>query len=194
MNLSTPILKVLGWQVNYTIVKPGKSVICVAPHTSNWDFILGKLFGWSVGLNAGFLMKKSWFVFPIGYLFRAMGGVPIDRSKRMSVTQQMVEAFGKQGKLHLAITPEGTRKPNPDWKKVFTTLPKVPVCLSNWHISIIPKEMGITEVFHPTDDEPADFKHIFQFLSRCKGEERGEFCGYQMSKLCPDSSSGRLIF
>lgn len=176
MNLSTPILKVLGWQVNYTIVKPGKSVICVAPHTSNWDFILGKLFGWSVGLNAGFLMKKSWFVFPIGYLFRAMGGVPIDRSKRMSVTQQMVEAFGKQEKLHLAITPEGTRKPNPDWKKGFYYIAKgagVPIQLA--YIDYSKKEMGITEVFHPTDDEPADFKHIFNFYRGVKGKKEENF-------------------
>ena len=88
MNLSRWILKLAGWKSVYQVEEPAKSVICVAPHTSNWDFIIGKLYYWSLNKKAGFLMKKSWFFFPMGYLFRAMGGVPIDRSKRTSVTQQ----------------------------------------------------------------------------------------------------------
>ncbi len=56
-----------------------RSVICVAPHTSNWDFVLGKLAYASVGRKAGFLMKESWFFFPLGYFFRAMGGIPVPR-------------------------------------------------------------------------------------------------------------------
>lgn len=139
MNCSARLLKNFGWKTVYSVTSPAKSVICVAPHTSNWDFILGKLFACSVGLNAGFLMKKSWFVFPLGYVFRAMGGVPIDRSKRMSVTQQMTEQFSMQEKLHLAITPEGTRKPNPDWKKDFITSRKVRVYLFSLHIWILEK-------------------------------------------------------
>lgn len=164
MNCSARLLKNFGWKTVYSVTSPAKSVICVAPHTSNWDFILGKLFACSVGLNAGFLMKKSWFVFPLGYVFRAMGGVPIDRSKRMSVTQQMTEQFSMQEKLHLAITPEGTRKPNPDWKKGFYYIAKgagVPIQLA--YLDFGKREMGITEVFYPTDDEEADFKHIFNY-------------------------------
>ena len=169
MNCSARLLKNFGWKTVYSVTSPAKSVICVAPHTSNWDFILGKLFACSVGLNAGFLMKKSWFVFPLGYVFRAMGGVPIDRSKRKSVTQQMTEQFSIQEKLHLAITPEGTRKPNPDWKKGFYYIAKgagVPIQLA--YLDFGKREMGITEVFYPTDDEEADFSHIYNFYRGIK--------------------------
>lgn len=164
MNLSRTILKIFGWKPLYTVEKPEKSVICVAPHTSNWDFIIGKLFAWSVGLNAGFLMKKSWFVFPMGYVFRAMGGVPIDRSKKNSVVQQMIETYSNSEKLHLAITPEGTRKRNEKWKLGFYYIAvgaKVPIQLA--HINFKKKEMGITEIFYPSGNEAEDLKYIYNF-------------------------------
>lgn len=37
------LLRLFGWKVVATVPDFPKSVICVAPHTSNWDFILGKL-------------------------------------------------------------------------------------------------------------------------------------------------------
>lgn len=164
MNLSALILKLFGWKSVYRVEEPMKSVICVAPHTSNWDFIIGKLYYWSLNKKAGFLMKKSWFFFPMGYLFRAMGGVPIDRSKRMSVIQQMIEEFNKRPVFHLAITPEGTRKPNPNWKKGFYYIARgagVPIQLA--YIDFRKKEMGIAEVFTPGENEQEDFEHIYNF-------------------------------
>jgi len=103
------IFKKCGWKAVVTVDEPAKSVICVAPHTSNWDFIIGKLYYWSLSRKSSFLMKKSWFFFPLGNFFRNMGGVPIDRSKKTSVTDQMAEEFSKHETFHLAITPEGTR-------------------------------------------------------------------------------------
>lgn len=176
MNLSRWILKLAGWKSVYQVEEPAKSVICVAPHTSNWDFIIGKLYYWSLNKKAGFLMKKSWFFFPMGCLFRAMGGIPIDRSKRTSVTQQMVEEFNRRSVFHLAITPEGTRKPNPDWKKGFYYIAKgagVPIQLA--YLDFGKREMGITEVFYPTDDEEADFKHIFNYYKGVEAKKPENF-------------------
>ncbi len=64
----------MGWTSVIPGEAPPKSIICVAPHTSNYDFLMGKLYYWAVGRKAGFLMKKEWFFFPLGVLFRAMGG------------------------------------------------------------------------------------------------------------------------
>ena len=61
-----------------------KAIICVAPHTSNWDFIVGELAIRSVGRKAGFMMKSSWFFFPLGYLLKAIGGIPVVRSGKKS--------------------------------------------------------------------------------------------------------------
>jgi len=64
MNLAGLILRAAGWHVNITVPPYPRSVICVAPHTSNWDFVLGKLAYASVGRKAGFLMKETWFFIP----------------------------------------------------------------------------------------------------------------------------------
>lgn len=164
MNLSAWILKMFGWKTIYSVEEPDKSVICVAPHTSNWDFIVGKLSYWAVNKDTGFLMKDSWFFFPLGNLLKAMGGVPINRSKRTSVTQQMIDEFKKRDKFHLAVTPEGTRKPNRAWKKGFYYIAcgaGVPIQLA--YFDFKKKEMGITELFYPTGNEKEDLAHIYDF-------------------------------
>ena len=75
------ILHLLGWKVEVSVPDYPKCVICVAPHTSNTDFFLGKLAYLSIGRHAGFLIKKDWFFFPLNIIFRSMGGIPVDRSK-----------------------------------------------------------------------------------------------------------------
>lgn len=58
-------------------------------------------------------------LFPFNLLFDWLGGVPVDRSKRTSVTDQMVGQFNRRKEFQLAVTPEGTRKRVNDWKKGF---------------------------------------------------------------------------
>ncbi|HNX56630.1 MAG TPA: lysophospholipid acyltransferase family protein [Paludibacteraceae bacterium] len=164
------ILGFFGWKPYALPEEPDKSIICVAPHTSNWDFIIGKLFYWALGRKTGFLMKKSWFFFPMGYLMRAMGGVPIDRSKRTSVTQQMIKEFDSRKKFHLAITPEGTRSMNNRWKLGFYHIAVgagVPIQLAVIHYQ--KKEMGIKEIFYPTGNEKEDLKYIYDFYRKNAG-------------------------
>ena len=109
-----------GWKcVSTEGVDTPKCVVCVAPHTSNWDFIVGKLFYTSLGYTAGFLIKKEWFFFPFNLIFKSMGGVPVDRGKRTSVTEQVAQMFNEREWFQIAITPEGTRKRVKEWKKGF---------------------------------------------------------------------------
>ena len=106
-------------------------------------------------------MKKSWFFFPLNYFFSALGGVPVDRSKRNSVTEQMVEEFNKREYFHLAITPEGTRSLVDNWKMGFYHIAvsaKVPIQLA--YIDYGKKELAIKEIFYPTANETADLAHI----------------------------------
>ena len=41
----------------------------MGPHTSNWDFILGKMAFISYGVKAKYLIKKEAFFFPFGFFF-----------------------------------------------------------------------------------------------------------------------------
>ena len=42
--ISRTILKIMGWKVVGDIPTQNKYVIIVSPHTSNWDFIIGRCF------------------------------------------------------------------------------------------------------------------------------------------------------
>lgn len=173
---STFILRVTGWKVIVSFAEPPKSIICVAPHTSNWDFIIGKFYYWSLGRSSSFLMKKSWFFFPLGKLLRAMGGVPVDRSKRTSVTQQMADEFAKRDSFHLAITPEGTRSLTTKWKMGFYHIAlkaNVPIQLA--YFDYEKKEMGIKEIFYPTGDEKADLEKIQSYYKGVKAKNPANF-------------------
>ena len=79
MNFWGRILNRAGWSVSVKAPRRDKCVICVAPHTSNWDFVLGYLAWLSVGRKANFVMKKAWFVFPLNFFFRSLGGIPVSR-------------------------------------------------------------------------------------------------------------------
>lgn len=86
----------------------------------------------AIGHETGFMMKKDWFFWPLGPIFRWMGGIPVDRSRKTSLVDQMIKIAKSSQKFHLAITPEGTRKANPNWKKDSIILHKGPVCLLFW--------------------------------------------------------------
>jgi len=169
------VFRMMGWKTVVSVAEPPKSVICVAPHTSNWDFVIGKLFYWSLNRKSSFLMKKSWFFFPMGSFFRSMGGIAVDRSKSTSVTDQMAEEFNNREYFHLAITPEGTRKLMTKWKMGFYHIAvkaNVPIQLA--YIDYAKKEMGITAIIYPTGDENADMDIIQAFyhdVSACHPEK-----------------------
>lgn len=170
MNLSGWLLKRMGWRfvVNTPPVK--KCVICVAPHTSNWDFPIGELCIHSVGLKAGFLMKDAWFFFPMGVLMRALGGVPVARGKGKinHVTRNMAHEFSRHETLALAVTPEGTRSRNPQWHKGFLHIAQeagVPIVLA--YIDYATRTAALERVFQPTGDTDADMIAVKEFYRNC---------------------------
>ena len=113
------LYKRMGWTAEVTEPHTEKFIICLAPHTSNWDFIIGVLYSRAEGMKSNFLMKKEWFFWPLGPLFRKMGGIPVWRSKKTSMTDNLAETARQAETFMLCITPEGTRSANPDWKKDF---------------------------------------------------------------------------
>lgn len=178
MSLSRFILKCFGWSVDITVPDVPKSIICVAPHTSNWDFILGKLAYASVGRHAGFLMKSTWFFFPLGYLFKAMGGIPVVRGKdkRISLVDYLVKLYNSRERLNLAITPEGTRKATSRWHTGFLRIgleTGVPVYLGV--LDYGNKQVIIREQFVPTGDVDADIDAVKRYYSKYQGKYPEKF-------------------
>lgn len=174
--ISKWLLGLFGWKLGPLGEYVPKCVICVAPHTSNWDFILGKLFYNSIGRKASFLIKREWFFFPFNLIFSAMGGIPVDRRKNTSVTDQMAAEFEKREFFQLAITPEGTRKAAKEWKKGFYFIAlkaNVPIMLA--YIDYKKKEVGIKEFFYPTGDVNSDIEKIRGYYQGVTGKHPDNF-------------------
>ncbi len=167
-----------GWTVNITVPDYPKCVICVAPHTSNWDFVIGKLAYSSIGRKAGFLMKESWFFFPIGLVFRALGGIPVPRRRRTgkSLVEAVIEKFNSTDRMAIAITPEGTRKRTSDWHTGFLRIAygaHVPVLIGILDFSR--KHVEMSQVFEPTGDMDADMRAVKNFYKDAKGKKPDQF-------------------
>ena len=162
---ATLILKLFGWKVT-GIIPPEKKFVCiVAPHTSFWDFIWGRLGYWSIGVKANFLIKKEFFVFPIKRMLKNMGGVPINRKQARNTVLYCVDLFKTKDRLALTITPEGTRKLAVKWKKGFYYIAKqadVPLYIG--FIDYQKKETGILTKFDITGDFEKDFAEIQTIL------------------------------
>lgn len=172
MNLSATILRIAGWKVKVSLPDYPKCLICVAPHTSNWDFILGELAIHSVGRTAGFLMKETWFFFPLGYFFKAIGGIPVPRKRgvKKSVTEFVIEKFRQSSKMSLAITPEGTRSLTTQWHTGFLHIAyeaKVPLLLAA--IDAGTKTIFLTKEYSPTGDMERDMTAIKQYYKQFTG-------------------------
>ena len=167
------LLRRLGWKFGPTGENLPKCVICVAPHTSNLDFILAQLYYAAIGRKAHFLMKKEWFFFPFNLLLKQMGGVPIDRSKNKSMTDRMAKEFDRYEHLHLAVAPEGTRKKVAEWKKGFYFIALkalVPIQLA--YIDYHKKEIGFKGTFYPTGNAEKDIHTIRSYYKGIMGRDR----------------------
>lgn len=165
-----------GWRKEVTVAHPEKYIICLAPHTSNWDFVLGQLYMRAEGLKIGFLMKKEWFRGPLGTYFRRIGGIPVWRSKNSSMTDNLAETARQEKTFRLCITPEGTRSRNTDWKKGFYFIAmkaQIPVLL--YALDYEKKLISCTRSFIPTGDLDNEMRSIKQYYKDCKGKHPEKF-------------------
>lgn len=168
MNLWKTILDLFHWQVNITVPKRSKCVICVAPHTSNWDFILGLFAYKSLGRNANFLMKDFWFFFPLKYLLTYLGGIPVPRSKKkVSLTESVIQLFKTKNYVNLAVTPEGTRSLTDKWRTGFLYIAygaHVPIQLGV--IDYKNKVVSITSEYEPSNNIEVDMAAIKAYYAQ----------------------------
>ena len=164
--LSKTILRLFGWRTNGALpdgIK--KAVVVSAPHTSYWDFVVGRLTFWAIRVNIRFLIKKEVFIFPLGWMFEQIGGLPVDRGKyKSNMVKQVVSMFNEHDSLVVVITPEGTRNLVENWKKGFYLIAMeagVPLALS--FIDYKNKTGGIGPILHPTGDYEKDMVFIQDF-------------------------------
>ena len=120
--LAEKLLKWRGWRFVGLLPDLDKMIIIGAPHTSNWDFFLFLAACRHWRFSPRFVGKHTLFRWPLGYFFRALGGIPVDRSRPGGIILQVAEEFERSDKIVLVMAPEGTRKSAPFWKSGFVRI------------------------------------------------------------------------
>jgi len=159
-------LRLQGWRAVGEPPAAPRCVMIAAPHTSNWDLLYMLAFAWHFGLRPRFMMKRSVFVGPAGWLFRRLGGIPIDRGARNGIVDQLAESVGAASELVLMVPAEGTRARAPYWKSGFYHIArqaKVPVAMS--YLDYGRKEAGFGPLLHLCGDFRRDMDAVRAFYA-----------------------------
>lgn len=163
--ISKFIFKITGWKdVGEIPTELKKAIFIIAPHTSNWDFFVGRFYCWIHSIPIKLLIKEEAFFWPTGGLLKKTGGIPVDRKNARHIIPYVVDLFDNNDEFFFGITPEGTRKLTNKWKMGFYYIAvqaKVPILLS--YINYKKKEAGIGGIFYPTGDMETDLKKIEEF-------------------------------
>ncbi len=166
------LFRVFGWRINGEFSPDLKKyIIAVAPHTSNWDFLVGVAARSILRLhNARYLGKSQLFKPPFGWFFRWIGGYPVDRTKSHDMVEQVASIFNSHEKFVLAIAPEGTRKKVDKLKTGFYYIAKkagVPIVPVGFDFK--KKEVVIGQPFRPGSDFDADMQLLLRFYENISG-------------------------
>ena len=161
------------------------------PHTSYWDTFWSVLWFYSYlpfhkgyGLFKMEANKNIW-----GKLYRAMGGIPIDRkkekeeNKNKSTVKIVGETLKKMNEGLVFISPEGTRKFNDKWKTGFYYIAleaKVPVILGKMDYK--KKECGLEKIIHPSGDFNKDILIMNEFYKNVSPKYPNKFSIHNIDK------------
>lgn len=159
-------LKLAGWRTEGEVPAARKSVMIVAPHTSNWDFPIGLMASFALRIKPYWIGKHTLFRWPLGPFFRMMGGIAIDRRASQKMVQRAIQAFKEHEEFLLVLTPEGTRKKVQEWKTGFYHIAKgaqVPIICA--FLDYRRKVVGIGPVITASGNMEADVSRIKSFYA-----------------------------
>jgi 1-acyl-sn-glycerol-3-phosphate acyltransferase len=165
------LLALAGWRFEGVLPNVSKLVIIAAPHTSNWDFVLGMTVLFALGIRVYWLGKHTFVNSPPKALWRWMGGIPVDRRAAQGMVEQVAAQFAARQQFILAIAPEGTRRKVSQWKLGFYYIAR------RAQVSIMPvsldygrKVIGLGKLIEPVADKTAVLSQIIAFYKDVKGK------------------------
>jgi len=160
-----------GWQTEGSIPPVKKFVVILAPHTSGMDFVYAMCAKFIFDVKFRYLGKAEVFKPPFGFIFRWLGGIPVERSSSHNMVEQVVKLFDEHENFILALSPEGTRAYVLKWKTGFYHIAlqaKVPIVLA--YLNFESKRAGIGPTFYPSGDMEKDIASIQNFYRPIKGK------------------------
>lgn len=156
------VLWLAGWEITGGIPSHIKKCVIIAvPHTSNWDFVVGRFAYWYLDVPVKFLIKKEAFQHPLGFLVKKMGGIPVDRGKSTNLVDQVAALFDQYEVLNVIVTPEGTRRLVTEWKRGYYYIAlKAGVPIAMGYLDYKNKKGGFGPILYPSGDYNVDLQTI----------------------------------
>lgn len=169
--------KLMGWKLVHDFPQDLKKyVVIAAPHTSWQDFPIGILARNTSGVKINFIGKASLFKPPFGFIFKSLGGTPVDRSTSNNLVDAIVNIFNEKEQFRLALSPEGTRKKVEKWKTGFYFIAKganVPIVMAT--LDFNKKEVKVSEPYYTTEDVEKDFEYFHSFFDAKMAKKPAQF-------------------
>jgi 1-acyl-sn-glycerol-3-phosphate acyltransferase len=163
-------LRARGWRVAGSLPSCQRAVVVAAPHTSNWDLPYMLAVSYVLGVKPSWLGKSELFRWPLGWLLRPLGGIPVDRGARQGLVGEAIARFAEVKELFLVIPPSGTRARATHWKSGFYHVAYgagVPIVCA--YLDYAAREGGIGLVLSATGDVRADMDRIRAFYADKRG-------------------------
>ena len=167
--LGRSLLSCLGWTVLGKIGEEYANknlVVIVAPHTSNWDGILGVAAIAGLDARISFIGKEAAFKYGLGAFLRYMGGIPVDRTKPGGIIQDAIDQIKEINGTLIGMAPEGTRSKVKEWKTGFLRIAEeLNTKIVPASIDFAKKEILLGKIFTPSGDnlkDIADLKNYYK--------------------------------
>jgi 1-acyl-sn-glycerol-3-phosphate acyltransferase len=165
------VLKVLGWRIEGTLPDAPKVLAIAAPHSSNWDAVVGFATAMAMGLNVSWMGKHTLFRGPLNRLARWGGGIPVDRSGTRGQVSTAIAEFDRREQFWCAIAPEGTRRETTRWRTGFYRIAEgaqVPLFLCHFHYPT--RTVGLGPLMPLSGDMTADLRAIESHYAPFRGK------------------------
>jgi 1-acyl-sn-glycerol-3-phosphate acyltransferase len=169
--ISIYILKLIGWKLENKLPAEKKHLIIGAFHTSNWDLLLALLCFSAMKLKFNWIGKHTLFRWPFGLLFKAIGGIPVNRSIQTGFIHRIAELYHNNNALIIAMSPEGTRSKTEHWRTGFYYIAleaNIPIALA--YVNYPEKKAGIGKYFMPSGNIQQDLEIIKKYYASKKGK------------------------
>lgn len=165
--LGNSVLRLLGWRFEGKWCDSKKAVIAVAPHTSNWDFLISIAVVFCLRLKISFFGKKSIFIPPFSWFLQSWGGIPIDRRQKHGVVAQIITEIDSRDSMLLCLAPEGTRSPAFPWKTGFLHIAHqadIPVFMIG--LDYKRKVICLGPAFIPSENIQLEIQKVYTFYAK----------------------------
>ena len=159
--LARGLLALFGWRVTGEVPDRPKMVAIAAPHTTNWDFVVGILVVFALGLRVRYLGKHTLFRPPLGWLMRWLGGTPVVRDTPQGAVGDAAEMIAREERVLIGIAPEGTRTPGKPWRSGFYNIAlaaRVPILPAAFDYPA--RALRLFPLFEPTGNYEADLPRL----------------------------------